>query len=173
MSPGMERRSLSRALSAALEYRERFRSSRWSWIASAIPADLPSGLVVLSVLVYTVGSKTEPPRSADRGGAVVPSVGAVRVDARFQRLATASGRRPRSSSHRKRLQHGHERGTTSNRQNRNSVHVKNAEQVRAQCCECALCRRSDSTLSRGLPKLASPNAHSSRSFLSMGRRSCK
>src|SRR5699024_3146279 len=63
-----ERRSLSRALSAALEYRERFRSSRWSWIASAIPADLPSGVVVLSVLVYTFGSKAEPPRSADRDG---------------------------------------------------------------------------------------------------------
>src|SRR5699024_4648880 len=111
-----------------------------------------------------------PPRSVDRGGVALSDVGAVSVDARFQRLATASGRRPRSSSHRKRLQHGHERGTTSNRQNRNSVHVKKPEQVRAQRCECALRRRSDSTLSRRLPKLASPNAHI-LSFLSIGKRS--
>src|SRR5699024_2800890 len=68
MSPGMERRSLSRALSAALEYRERFKSSRWSWIASAIRANLSSGVVVLSVLVYTSGPRVEPPRSVDRGG---------------------------------------------------------------------------------------------------------
>src|SRR5699024_4499182 len=116
------------------------------------------------------GPRETPPRSADRGGVVVPSVGAVSVDARLQRLATTGRRRPRSSSHRKRLEHGHERGTTSNRQNRKSVHVKNAEQVSAQRCECALGRRSDSTLSRGLPKLASPNAHI-LSFLSIGKRS--
>src|SRR5699024_3145012 len=68
MSPGMERRSLSRALSAALEYRERFKSSRWSWIASAIRANLSSGVVVLSVLVSTFESNAEPPQSVDRGG---------------------------------------------------------------------------------------------------------
>src|SRR5699024_11773176 len=107
------------------------------------------------------------------GGVVLSDVGAVSVHARLQRLATTSGRRTRSSSHRDRLQHGHERGTTSNRQDRYSVHVEKPEQVSAQCCECALCRRSDRTLSRRLPKLASPNTHSSRSFLSIGRRSCK
>src|SRR5699024_6047753 len=122
MSPGMERRSLSRALSAALEYRERFRSSRWSWIASAIPADLPSGLVVLSVLVYTFGSKAEPPRSADRGGVVLSDVGAVSVDARLQRLATTSGRRPGSSGRRDALEDRQDRAATSERQEANSVH---------------------------------------------------
>src|SRR5699024_4821720 len=106
-------------------------------------------------------------------GVVVPSVGAVGVHAGFQRLATTSGRRPRSSSHRNGLEHGHERGTTSNRQDSHGIHVEKPEQVSAQCCECALCRRSDRTLSRRLPKLASPNTHSSRSFLSIGRRSCK
>src|SRR5699024_9075689 len=156
MSPGMERRSLSRALSAALEYRERFKSSRWSWIASAIRANLSSGVVVLSVLVYTFRPRAEPPRSADRGGVLLSDVGAVSVHARLKRLATTSGRRPRSSSHRNGLEHGHERGTTSNRQDSHGIHVEKPEQVSAQRCERALCRRSDSTLSRSLPKLASP-----------------
>src|SRR5699024_7856164 len=107
----------------------------------------------LSVLVYTFRPRAEPPRSADRGGVALSDVGAVSVDARLQRLATTSGRRTRSSSHRDGLEYGHERGTTSNRQDRYSVHVEKPEQVGAQCCECALCRRGDSTLSGRLPKL--------------------
>src|SRR5699024_12582501 len=109
MSPGMERRSLSRALSAALEYRERFKSSRWSWIASAIRANLSSGVVVLSVLVYTFRSKTSPLTIPETvRGVVVPSVGAVSVDARLQRLATTSGRRPGSSGRRAALEDRHD-----------------------------------------------------------------
>src|SRR5699024_6109833 len=125
MSPGMERRSLSRALRAALEYRERFKSSRWSWIASAIRANLSSGLVVLSVLVYTFRSKTSPLTIPETvRGVVVPSVGAVSVGARFKRLATTSGRRPGSSGRRDALEDRQDRATASERQEANSVHVE-------------------------------------------------
>src|SRR5699024_6077884 len=98
---------------------------------------------------------------------------AVSVHARLQRLATTSGRRPRGSRRRNALEDRQDRATTSERQEANSVHVEHAHKISTDPGERRLCRSRNGTLSRRLPKLTSPNTHSSRSFLSMGRRSCK
>src|SRR5699024_2535403 len=106
-------------------------------------------------------------------GAALSDVSAVRVHARLKRLATTSRRRPGSSGRRDALEDRQDRATTSERQEANSVHVEHAHKISTDPCERRLCRSRNGTLSSRLPKLASPNTHSSRSFLSMGRRSCK
>src|SRR5699024_1151547 len=106
-------------------------------------------------------------------GVVVPSVGAVSVHARLKRLATTSGRRPGSSGRRDALEDRQDRATTGERQEANSVHVEHAHKISTDPGERRLCRSRNGTLSSRLPKLTSPNTHSFRSFLSMGRRSCK
>src|SRR5699024_8634052 len=129
------------------------------------------GTFRISLHVWVKGNAPHDPQTVR--GVVVSSVGAVSVDARLQRLATTSGRRTRSSGRRDALEDRQDRATTSERQEANSVHVEHAHKISADPCERRLCRSRNGTLRGGLPKLASPNAHSFRSFLSMGRRSCK
>src|SRR5690606_6695037 len=108
-----------------------------------------------------------------RGATSCRQSAAVSVDARLQRLATTSGRRPGSSGRRDALEDRQDRATASEGQEANSVHVEHAHKISTDPGERRLCRSRNGPLSRRLPERTSPDTHSFLSFLSIGRRSCK